>query len=132
MGVADHVCPPSTDIESAMPSTSVEGGLAVKRESSHATYTAPVDASTAIAGSDPPERTALPILASTMPTLRTVATRSGGPGQVIPLSVERRTLIVMLSGHVGLLTLQVMTSMTFSKVPSGSTATTLPIVCALV
>src|SRR5437868_1633510 len=118
MGVPDHVCPPSTDIESAMPSTSVEGGLAVKRESSHATYTAPVDASTAIAGSDPPERTGLPIFASKMPTLRTVA-RTGGPGQVTPLSVERRTLIVMLSGHVGLLTLQVMTSMKFSNVPSG-------------
>jgi hypothetical protein len=63
----------------------------LNRESIQAMWTAPVEASTAIAGSDAPFRTRRFVFGSKTSRLSTEATVIGGLGHVSPLSAERKT-----------------------------------------
>ena len=123
MGGFDQLRPESPEIARAIPSRAPP----LNRESSQTTYTLPVEASAEIEGSGPPVRTTWPVFGSTTPTFCTSLTVIGGSGQVAPLSVERSTAIC---AAVLLPLIAVRTSMALSRVPSGSAATTLPIVCA--
>src|SRR5438093_8321589 len=124
IGVAGQLWPPSKELESATPLWSPP----LNCELSQTTWTVPVEASTAMAGSDPPFRTSFPVLGSVTTVFCTVTTLNGGPGQVTPLSLERRT--VMSNCRVLGSLLWVMTNIAFSNVPSGATAMMFPTVCA--
>src|SRR5437868_10173820 len=110
---ADHVFPPSVDLERAT------ADCPVKRLSCQTTYNAPLVASTAISWMMSPVRTGAPVVGSVTEVRATLLTVVG-PDQVAPLSVERSTATLTPRTLWAFLKLKISMKESTS-VPSGST-----------
>src|SRR5215510_5866232 len=125
---ADHVRPPSVDIENA---TSSNWKL-LKRASCHTAYSVPLSESTATSKRDAPSRMARCKSGVTVPSGKSLLVRIGGPAgcHVTPLSTERFSDRLKGPGPA-LLRAPRISSKKATRVPSGATTSWLPMVCEI-